>query len=174
MADESDIQFRIEVNGLAAAIKAIGKFDPELRKQIIKDMKGVAAPMVATARAAIPDAPPLSNWGNWPSGVGWNARQFRRRTNVAVRTGAVKGANRDTIPLLTLRNTDPAFYWPFEMSGRRNSGSSLQGAAFIRQLNTFGQASRTLWPAAEQHIGTVTGGLEAIIDQVSREIERAY
>lgn len=170
MADESDIQFRIEVQNLAAAIKAIGKFDPELRKQIIKDMKGVAAPMVATARGRVPESP-LSNWGDWRGG--YDARRVGRRINVAVRTGAVKGASRDTIPLLTLRSVDAAGHI-FDIAGRSSSGSSPQAAAFIRQLDTFGQASRTLWPAAEQHMGTVEDGLEQIIDRVSAEIERAY
>jgi len=170
MADESDIRFNIEVKNLAAAIKALGKFDPELRKQIIKDMKGAATPMVADARGRVPEIP-LSNWGTWRGG--YNPAVVRRRTNVAVRTGAVRGATRDTIPILTLRSVDAAGVI-FDMAGRRSSGNSPQGAAMIRQLNTFGQASRTLWPAAEAHIGTVTGALEGIIDTVGREIERAY
>lgn len=170
MADESDVRFRIEVKGLAAAIKAIGRFDADLRKQIIRDMKGAATPMVADARGRVPESP-LSNWGTWRDG--YDAAKVRRRTNVAVRTGRVKGESQDVIPLLTLRSVDAAGAI-FDMAGRRSPGNSPQGAAMIRQLNTFGQASRTLWPAAENHIGTVTGALEEIIDRVSKEIERAY
>ena len=170
MEDENLIDFRIEVKNLAGAIKAIGKFDPELRKKIIKDMKGVAAPMVADARGRVPESP-LTNWGNWRGG--YDPRRVRRRINVAVRTGRVRGASRDTIPLLTLRNVDAAGAI-FDMAGRTSGGTSAQGAAMIRKLDTFAQASRTVWPAAEAHIGTVTDGLEGIIDSVSREIERSY
>jgi hypothetical protein len=85
----------------------------------------------------------------------------------------VRGKSRDTIPLLTLRTTDAAGAI-FDMAGRtfpgRGSEGGERGAAMIRQLNSFGAASRTLWPAAEAGMATVETGLDGIVDAVSADI----
>ena len=44
----------VEINGVKETIRDLGKIDPELRKQFIRDAKKVARPIVELARAKYP------------------------------------------------------------------------------------------------------------------------
>jgi hypothetical protein len=41
----AELDHRLEVVGVAEALKVLAKADPELRKAVIKDMKAAAAPL---------------------------------------------------------------------------------------------------------------------------------
>ena len=45
----------VQINGVKETIRDLGKIDPELRKQFIRDAKKVARPIVELARAKYPD-----------------------------------------------------------------------------------------------------------------------
>lgn len=165
--------YRIEVQGVAETMRTLAKFDPELRKAVVKDMKAAARPLEAAARANIPAAP-LSNWGNWPTGRGtYDPSQVKKGIKVAFRSGGVKGFDKTTFPLLTLRQTNAqgAIY---EMAGRkfpgRKSEGKARGRAMVQKLDSFGSASRTLWPAVERGLPAVEKNLRDVIDSISKEI----
>jgi hypothetical protein len=177
-----EIDMKLEVVGLAEALKTLSKVDPELRKAVLKDMKAAAAPLEAAARANVP-ARPLTNWGNWErnrTGHGGPGRfeqsKAQRGIKVAFRGGKVKGKSGDHFPLLSLRQTD----WPgaiFEMAGRaggfgKRSEKAARGQMMIGKLNTFGTASRTLWPAVERNFGAVESALTTVIENMSGELEK--
>jgi hypothetical protein len=177
-----ELETKVEVVGVAEALKTLAKVDPELRKAVIKDMKAAAGPLESAARAGVP-ARPLTNWGNWErnrdGGAGpgrFNQAKAQRGIKVAFRGGKVKGKGGDHFPLLSLRQTDgPGAI--FEMAGRakgssKRSENAERGAQMVNKLNDFGDASRTLWPAVERNFGAVESALEGAINNMSSELEK--
>jgi hypothetical protein len=167
------VDVTLEVTGVAEALKALAQADPELRKAVIKDMKQAGRPLEAAARALLPDRP-LRNWYGWQGG--YNLGKAQKGIKVAFRGGKVKGKSGDHFPLLSLRQTD-AGGAIFEMAGRaggkgRGSEGGARGAAMIRKLDTYGEASRTLWPTVERNFGDVEAALLEAIDTMSDVINR--
>jgi len=166
----------LEVEGVAEVLRALGKVDPELRKATINNMKKAGEPMAQDARSLFPSASPLSNWGNWTTPKGrvigpYNPAKVKRGVKIAYRGSKVRGSDKNTIPLLTMRQTDAAGAI-VDMAGRRSAGNSPQGRAFIRGLNRDGIASRAMWPAAERNMDRVTAAVEDAINEMSAKIER--
>jgi hypothetical protein len=170
------VSAHLEVDGVAEVLRALGKVDPELRKATVKAMKVAGDPMAQEARSLFPASSPLSNWGNWttPNGrvIGpYNPAKVKRGVKIAYRGSKVKGSDKDTIPLLTMRQTDAAGAI-VDMAGRRSNGRTAQGRAFIEQLRSHGVASRAMWPAAERNMGRVTAAVEAAINDMAAKIEQ--
>ena len=167
----ADIDLRIEVNGLAEALRTLQKIDPELRKEVVRGMKRAASPIENAARSVIPAAKPLTNWYNWRGG--WDQAQVRKGVKVAFRGGRVRGEERDVFPLLTLRQTNAAGAI-YDIAGRsfpgRGSEGAARGRAMVDKLGQDGRPSRYMWPAVERNMTTVTGELESVIETVSNRI----
>lgn len=167
----ADLEVRIEVNGLAQALRTLQKLDPELRKEVIKGLKQAAKPIENTARSLIPSRNPLSNWYNWRGG--WDTEAVRKSVKVAFRGGRVLGQERDVFPLLTLRQTNAAGAI-YDMAGRsfpgKRSEGELRGYMMIRKMDTYALPSRYMWPAVERNMPTVTAALEDVIATVSNRI----
>ena len=174
MADNS---FRVaaEAQGLASAIKTLGKVDPELKKELVKSMKKAADPLVAEARSLVPEQKPLTNWYGWVDG--YNAGKVRRGIKVSQRNTAQRGSDgrrQETIRLLSLVSTSAAGAI-YDMAGRKGgNGKGSEGAergrAMIAKLNQNGQASRTLWPAAERKLGEVQDAVREAIADVEKTL----
>ena len=123
------ISTAIEVDGVAETIKALGRVDPELKKQIVKNLKAAATPTEESARSLVPNARPLSGWQGWKGG--YDVAAVRKGIRVAFRGSKVRGAHDpDKIPLLTLRqkNAGGAIY---DMAGRRSSGEQSRGSNLL-------------------------------------------
>jgi len=161
------VEMKVEVVGVAEALKTLAKVDPELRKAVIKDMKAAAGPLESAARAGVP-ARPLTNWYGWRGG--FDKSKAQKGIKVAFRGGKVKGKGGDHFPLLSLRQTN-AGGAIFEMAGRKSSGVG-SGVPMIEKLNTFGEASRTLWPSVENNFGAVESALETAINNMSDELTK--
>lgn len=171
------VDTRIEVNGLAEALKALQRVDPELRKEVVKGMKKAASPLETAARQLVPETKPLTNWYNWRGG--WDSSQVKRGIKVAFRGGRVRGQERDVFPLLTLRQTNAAGVI-FDIAGRsfpgRRSEGAARGRAMVDKLDQVAPPSRSMWPAVEKNMDVVESALVDVIDTVSdritRELER--
>lgn len=165
------ISTAIKVDGVAETIKALGRVDPELKKQVVKNMKAAGAPTEEAARSLLPNARPLSGWDAWKGG--YDVAAVRKGIRVAFRGSKVRGAHDpDKIPLLTLRqkNAGGAI---FDMAGRRSSGSTPQGQVFVRMLNARGgPASRYMWPGAEKAMPVVVRQVEQAIDDMMDTINK--
>lgn len=167
----AELDARLEVKGLAEALKTLQKLDPELRKEVVKGMKQAASPLESAARSLIPDASPLTNWGTWLGG--YDTAAVRKGIKVAFRGGKVKGQAGDVFPLLTLRQTNAAGVI-YDAAGRsfpgRNSEGAQRGRAMVDKLARSGNASRSMWPAVERHMPQVQATLEDVIGTVTARI----
>jgi hypothetical protein len=167
----AEIDTRIEVTGLAEALKTLQRMDPELRKEVVKGMKQAASPLEASARSLIPEARPLTNWYGWKGG--WQAANVRKGIKVAFRGGKVRGKSGDVFPLLTLRQTNAAGVI-YDAAGRsfpgRGTEGALRGKAMVAKLAESGNASRSMWPAVERNMPQVTAALEDVVGKVTARI----
>ena len=169
--------FRVaaEAEGLAAAIRTLGKIDPELKKQLVKEMKKAADPLVATARSLVPTAKPLTNWYGWKGG--WDSSKVKRGIKVSQRNTAQRTQDRQqqqTIRLLALVQTNAAGAI-YDMAGKaegkgRGSEGEKRGLEMIQKLNQIDEPSRTLWPAAERRLGEVQDAVRDAIEDMERTI----
>jgi hypothetical protein len=77
---ERTIGIAAEADGVAEAIRTLGKVDKELKKQLVRNMKKAADPLVNEARSLVPTARPLTNWYGWKGG--WNPAKVQRGIKV--------------------------------------------------------------------------------------------
>ena len=169
--------FRVaaEAEGLADAIRTLGKVDRELKKELVRSMKKAADPLVAEARSLIPSAKPLTNWYGWKGG--WDTNKVKRGIKVSQRNTAQRtreGQQQETIRLLALTQTNAAgaIYDMAGKAGGHGKGSEglARGEAMIRKLDETRTASRSLWPAAERRLGEVQDAVRDAIEDMERTI----
>lgn len=158
---------RLETDGLGNVIARLDRLDPGLRREIQKQMKDAANPLISTARSLLPAASPLDNWGTWPRGSGPYTRQKASR---GVKVTYKGRSDTKTIPLLTFRQTE-AVGVIADMAGRANgagrgSEGGNRGREMIGALNrrVGRRASRIMYPALEQNLPRVLMELQQAVD----------
>ena len=162
----------IEINGAKQTLRALGKFEPEMRKQFTRDAKKVAKPIVDLARSKYPH--------EYLSGMAriWAPRgralfpysQAKARRGVQARVSSAKKKNY----LLAVVQKDPAAAI-VDMAGKKTQGrsgaGSSRGQRFVYNLfGEFGSPSRVMWPAAEARSAAIERELSDLIDQVSVQV----
>ena len=163
------LDFTVKTDGLSNTIVRLNKLDPGLRREIQKQMKDAANPLVTTARSLLPAASPLNNWGNWPRGTGTYTRNAAAR-GIKI---AYKGrSDSSTIPLLTFLQSS-VHGSIVDMAGRAG-GKTASGRAMIDKIKreTGKDASRTMYPAVFKNLPTVFQELEQAIEEVEKEFRK--
>jgi len=153
----------VELKGVKETLRAIRKIDPELLKEMNKEIKGVMTPMRDKARSYAPTAAPggLYNWDEGTSGKKITARNSAFRTFNATGTlrrfplydaeAARKGIFYSQAPSKRNKNGFQALYFIgnksasgsiYETAGRANPGGSSRsqsnnpeaGANFVSRM----------------------------------------
>ena len=166
-----------EAEGVADAIRTLGRVNKELKKELVRSMKKAADPLVNEARSLVPTAKPLTNWYGWKGG--YVPGKVKRGIKVSQRNTAQRtrsGQQQEKIKLLSLVQTNAAGAI-YDMAGKaggagKGSENAARGQAMIRKLDESRTASRTLWPAAEKRLGDVQDAVIAAIADVEDTINR--
>jgi len=154
----------IQVRGLKETLNELRKVEPTIRKELTKEIKGQAKPLVDAARALVPSSPPLSGMtsGRWA----WSSKA---KSQIAIKMGGRSRGQQYTI--LSLRQNNPAGAI-FDMAGKKG-GKDERGQQFIANLAArFGAPSRSMWPAAEKMLPEIGQEITATIDDALGEINR--
>lgn len=177
---------RIKVEGAAETLKVLSKVAPDIVKEINRDLKTAVRPVVADAKNLLPAPSALSGWGAWttPSGrdLSFNTAKARRGVKAASRRTperdlkAYSGGRRyKVIPLLELRQTDPAGAI-YERAGARTNnrlGRSLNrkhGAISIDLGTTL--SGRALYPAFFRRESAIMGHVTTAVRRIETEANR--
>jgi len=162
-------EFTVKTDGLSNVIVRLNKLDPGLRREIQKQMKDAASPLVTTARTLVPAASPLNNWGNFPRGTGTYTRNAASR---GIKVEYKGRSDSQTIPLLTFVQKS-AHGAILDMAGRAG-GKTASGRAMIDKLNrsTGREASRTMYPSVFRNLPTVFRELEQAIAEVEEQFRK--
>jgi len=168
MADDLNVTY--EVNGVASALKTLGKIDKELSKEYRGLMRAAAAPLQQEARSLVPQKAPLSNWGQWKGG--WS-----NKARTGIRTKINTGGKKYRIGVLELKqNNGPGAI--FDMAGRsfpngKGTEGADRGANMVAHLNKhFGRGSRAMWPAAEKKLPEVTAKVADVVEKMADTLNK--
>jgi hypothetical protein len=176
---------------LAAAIKAIKKVEPDLIKQMQKDMRRAAAPTIKTIKDYAlwldPDLTPFNNSGDSNIEKGelikgrggktqWRKEAILRGIRVKFGGGTRKSRmGRKQYAIMSIYQANPAgaIY--------DNAGSGPSDSAFVQNLDNQDQphkdgerkgkkgASRYMWPGAESSLPMLRDKATAIMNSVILE-----
>lgn len=153
--------------------KALKDFDPELRKEMDKTIKGFIDPVAQIAKGLVPSRP-LSGWRKRPNGkskwsnkVAWDSTVVKRGISVRQGKRRPKGIpSSDSVTAWGIYNRSPAGSI-YELAGKASAGHTPAGRTFVQALTERGhRPSRLIWRAWTEH-----GGGAAIQRDVIRTIE---
>lgn len=186
----------VQVTGIKEALKELNRLAPDLRRQITKDYKEITQPMVNAARAATPAQPPLSGmsrkWRKVFGGTWVNANVDRKitvkiDTRRARKRNLMQGVQYETLSAFLFQSNE-VYGIIFDMAGRGGASDgtyqnrNYRGQEYrytwnntlIRNLNAkWGQASRYMWPTAEQYLPDMEDAITSLTARVEDDISRA-
>lgn len=155
------------VRELTKQLKAI---EPELRKQLIKDLKAVAKPVQAAVVARIPNGPPLRGMRHngrtsWDNSQNYKGRRVPAKS-VTVKFRAGGSKRQGVTSLLSVQAMSPIV----SLIDQARFSNTPQGAAMIRGLGM--KPSRYVWPAALQALPQAEAAAQRILNDASQKISR--
>lgn len=156
---------RTEFVGVADAVKALRRIDPDLRKQFTRDVKQITQPIVSAAKNAYPEEYLSGMTRAWaPRGRAvfpYDAR--KARSGVQTKVDTRRGVH--AVIAVTQRDAAASI---IDMAGKRN------GNPMATALDRFGKPSRVMWPAAERNLAAVerelSDAVSAVMQQTSQEL----
>jgi septum formation topological specificity factor MinE len=147
-----------EVIGVQELIRELKDTEPELVKQMRKDLITEIKPLYGMIKSNIPTTAPLSGFSHYGR-TGW------KKNPVKVTGKAVTSSRGGKTNLVSIRTTSAAVEIA-DMAGRKANGNTEQGQAMIANLRArFGGASRFVYPAIEKEIPKVRQSLVKIIER---------
>lgn len=147
----------VKIKGIAGVnemIRELKQIEPDLYRQLRKDLISDVKPLYAAIKNFIPGEAPLSGMNN-EGRLGWG-KPIRVTAKINIRK------RRGYTSLLTVKTTNAAVEM-VDMAGKSSSGKTGSGKAMIQNLP--GQPSRYVWQAAERH-------LPKIIEAANQTLER--
>ena len=164
----------VTVVGVKDALRELGKIEPDLKKQIQKDVKTILRPVVDEAKRAMP-ATPLSGMArSWKRGVLFPYDQAQVQRSIGARFNTRKRGNSLAVIAVVMKSAAGTIY---DMAGKRAAApkqqsvvgshgrrvGSVGGPTMIRNLEArFGEASRGMWPAYERNADAVNEAVEQV------------
>ena len=163
------VSAKIEVYGIKDALKELNKIDPTLRKQITKDAKAVAKPVVSDAQSKYPPTILSGMKYSWTQKskqkFPYDQGKARKGVTVKVDTG------KKNVGTIVIIQKDPAAAI-IDMAGKKG-GTSAQSDRFISALTMmFGMPSRVMWPAYDSNADAVNKNMVELVEQVMSAVGR--
>lgn len=201
----NEYQATVVISDYKRLIRELNRIEPQLVKDLKKDLKQVAEIPRKALRAEIPSRPPIRGMKRRLSPVGktWNTRRNARTVTIKTKSpkrGPGGGAAVRDMAIMQLVVSSPATIIA-DMAGRGNMKASIdgqktdwyvypsaqgttentrpglrrhtvngQGYAMVRALG--GDASRFAYPAVEKVMPETASGINEILADASRLIER--
>jgi hypothetical protein len=169
------VSAKVEVDGLNDALRTLRYIDPQLRRQVDKEMKEtVGRDIIPFARRLYPATDRVGNWGRWPRGRGYTQKTAQNGVKLRIKTTG----RQDQISGLFLTNSNgPGVI--FSTAGKKTSGTaqtrdngSGNSAAFIDRLKRFGEPMRALWPAVLEKRDTLESNVNKAVDDLMKTINK--
>jgi hypothetical protein len=151
---------QVEIKGIIGVnqmIKELRLVEPELYRQLRKDLINDVKPLYRAIKSNIPPVAPLSGLNN-NGRLGWGKPvKVSAKINLKQRRGFTT--------LLTVR-TENAAVEMIDMAGSRTTGNTPQGRAMIANLS--GKASRYVWPAANRYLPQIIQAANGTLERYSK------
>jgi hypothetical protein len=176
--------FGVSIHGLNATKRLMRELEPDLLKEMNREIRRQLEPVAARAKSLIPSQPPLSGWGRsvfasgsrpryspynrrWDySRLEWNTHEARK--GIVIRQGGGRRRGQATSAAWQIRSTNPAAS-VFELMGRGKSRVNMVGNVERR----FPSTGRVLYRAFDQVGGKrIEGEVVATIRRFEAEFNR--
>ena len=166
----------INVENLDKTLNALRVIDPEMKKNLNKEMVKSVSPILKKARAAVP-ARPARNWGGWVEAgrgrdLSWDQKVVRRglttsTANVRSHLGGVRSQFR-----LLNKSVAGAIY---ETAGSQGGSGTLQSRYFLRKLDMNGRPPRLLVKTWREEKGytVVAGAMRGVVERAEARVNQA-
>jgi hypothetical protein len=154
-----------KLSGVKYVLSQLSKVTPEARKNITKEVRSAAKPIVNKARGFVPSQSPLSGWER-VSDNGWGKKSFDPviiKRGIGFSTGSTK-PNRKGFSYLAYFYNKTAAGAIYETAGRKTSGQQGKssnpkaGQQFVSALGAVGHgemAGRAMFRAYNEDNGKV-------------------
>lgn len=152
-------------------MRQLKSIEPELRKELVRDLKAVAKPVQAAVVARIPNNPPLRGMNgrgrmSWNNSVNYKGRRVPAKSvQVKFRSGGSRRAG--VTSLLSVQAMSPVV----AMIDMARHGRTEQGKVMVSRLGSH--ASRYVWPAAESALPQAEAAAQRILNAASLKISRS-
>jgi hypothetical protein len=169
----------LELVGVKEALRELNKMDKKARLQITRDYKAIVSPIIQEAQAATPVKPPLSGMEySWKPGgragvFPWQDNKSDRsmKAFVSGKRPRVHGPFVSGLTTFGIRWTNPDAL-VIEMSGK-GPVPTAKGKQMVADLNRrYGLPGRFLWKAYLRHEDKVIAGVQEIISDLMRQVNR--
>lgn len=152
--------FDVQIYGLAATKRLMRELEPDLLKEMNREIRDALKPVAQRAKDLIPESPPLSGWGRsvnspgsrpsfspygrrWPyDRLEWNSEDAKR--SIVIRQGGRRRRGTASRAAWTIRSNDPAAA-AFELMGLGKSNVSMVRNVSARYPSTQGRVLYRAW-----------------------------
>jgi len=164
----------LKITGIAEVVSTLKTIDKKLVNDARKDLRTGARPVADAVKRNIPTESPLR-------GMVHNGRTAWKPAGVkvTVKTNFSKKAERKATSLVSIvagsqgkNSQGSAAFQIADIAGRKRKGKTRAGQAMIRKLNSSGQASRYVYPAALREIPLVQDVVRGTIKKLQQEYNR--
>jgi hypothetical protein len=162
---------KVEVDGLAAFINRLEKFNKDVSKELKAEMTKAASLVVSDAKSAAPGAP-LSGWGRWidagvmPKSTGGRDLSYKSGyktvTNRYRARGATVGFGKDV-------STSNPGAGIFQFAGTQNRTPNFTQQIVLR-FGAVKKVPRVLGPAYYRNMPEVRARIESAIRSAQRKV----
>ena len=162
----------IQVKGVGETLRELGKINPNLKRELNKDIRAILKPLLAEITQAIPSAPPLSGMAHngrtgWPNRknplIKIDSRKPRRNLNEP----------RMSVPVNIVRiTTKGAPVAIVDMAGKGGGRMSRRETKYQRPNFAGalpGNPSRFMWAKAADSLSMIEREMDSTIRAVVRE-----
>ena len=157
--------------------KILKQADPDLRKQMDKEIRSFLNPVSSLAKTKVPGSV-LSGWTPEAEGSGkWSAKawdQSKVVRGIGIRQGGARkrGSATSAAWRITNANAAGAIY---ELAGLKSKGKTPAGRTFVEMLmKRGGRPSRLIWKAWDEKGGerVITRDIAEVVSTYERELQR--
>jgi hypothetical protein len=157
-----------EVKGLQTILRELRQFNPELLKDLKKDLQEQAQPIIKAAGARVPETP-ASGWSR-NGRIGFDKTRVTRGMKVSMRASKrVRGVRGSYAVVELVQSNAAGAIW--DHAGQRGNykAPTQRGINFVDALNrSAGNAQRGLWPASVARRKDIAEAFEASIRAAER------
>jgi hypothetical protein len=169
------------VHGVKPVLEVLRRIEPDLYKQISKDIKDKVEPVRAGVAQGFPDRPWTSSkkiqWvqygrttrGRKPKGSsGASFPKYdgkKARKGVTVQIGGRKVRRTNTYPIVRIKQSDAAGQIYDLAKNNRTAGKQ----SFVQNLNRSGSPSRVMWKRVRSFVPLVTKDLTRIVSSIEKQ-----
>lgn len=160
----------LETKGFAETMRDLGRIQPAMKRQVIKDIRGIVKPVVDVINARIPAEAPLSGM-NHDGRTGWkNVKKVAVKVDFRAPRSSPSSGTQGAKPISIVRIiTKGAPVAIVDMAGKGGGLKSRRESKYRRPkfasaLNHVGSPSRFMWKDIEQSIGLIEHRLKKTVD----------